>query len=240
MSISTRSRSSSLFSLTSTATSRTSAPTSPRTTGWDEKLEASAAPLVLRWKPQLFTTAFSSSRSTHLRFTAFPPQNVPKATFERVGVEAAMSLMHQSGDPTVLSMFATAQSQVKPTRDISIPSSLATEVAFLLRSGEWDFYSITGTAPLPIGIGSMNTTFRHCVAFRKLRNGFERYIFGPWDRASTQSASSKMLAHSQSKTYLGKLYTWRRRRKFSAAKPSSGGSRVKYRGRRRRVTSSCG
>jgi hypothetical protein len=178
MSTSTRSRSSSLFSLTSTMTSCISAPTSPRTTGWDEKLDA-AAPLVLRWKPQLFTTAFSSSRSTHLHFTAFPPQNIPKSTFERVGVEVAMSLMHEGGDPTVLSMFATAQSQVMPTCDISIPSNLPTELAFVLRSDEWDYYSITGTAPLPIGIGSMNTTFRHCVAFRKLRNGFDRYIFGP-------------------------------------------------------------
>lgn len=179
MSISARSQSSSIFSLASTVSPQSSAPTSPKGSRSLEKPVAPPTPLVLEWKPQLFSTAFSSTRSAWLHFTAFPPLNVPKHTFERLSLETAIALLHQDGQASVLSLFANQDSSIDPTRDIPFPSNLSEELVHCLRGDEWDSYIITNTDPLPIGIGNMTTTYRHHVAFRKICDGVERFMFGP-------------------------------------------------------------
>lgn len=179
MSISTRSRSPSLFSLTSTLSTCPSTPSSPFSPGAIEKPAAASTPLVLEWRPQLFSTAFTSTRSTWLHFSAFPPHNVPKHTFQHLSRDTAISLIHRDGQAGILSLFATPSSTVEPTCNIPIPSSLPVELVQCLRSDVWDYYTIKDSTVLPIGISSLSSTYQHHVAFRKIRDGVERYIFGP-------------------------------------------------------------
>jgi hypothetical protein len=135
-------------------------------------------PFALQWKPQLFSSAFSSIRLTHLHFTAFPPQHVPKHTFERISFDAASTLLHEDGRTAVLNLLATYQSKITPTCDIPLPANLPAELTAFLQGDDWDYYTISDSVPLPVGI-SRATTYKHHVAFRKLQNGVEHFIFGP-------------------------------------------------------------
>ena len=136
-------------------------------------------PIVLKWRPQVFSAALSSSRSTNLHFTTFPPQDVPKAMFQSISHDAALSILHDHSQPTTLSLFATPQSKITPVCDISIPSNLPCELIDLLHSDEWYYYTVGDSISLPMVISHFASGYEHRVAVRNIHGGIERYIFGP-------------------------------------------------------------
>ena len=183
MSVSTRSRTSSLFSLASTASSCTSGPPSPTLSVTKQPAQQpttqDSPPIVLKWRSQVFSAAFSFSRSTNLHFTAFPPQDVPKAMFQSISQDAAFSILYDHSQPTTLSLFATPQSKITPIYDISIPSNLPCELIDLLHSDEWYYYTVGDSISFPIGISNFASGYEHHVAVRNIHGGIEKYIFGP-------------------------------------------------------------
>ena len=187
MSLSSPSRSSSFFSLDSYASSFTSNPPSPLST-FDEKrapqqIEPTASsPLVLRWKPQFFSSAFTHHTSTHIKFSAFPPCDYKShlSGFDFLSWRTAISLLHDDRNPACLSSFASSDSSITPVTEIPIPANLPAELVEVLQNGaEWQLYAISEPVPVSVSISSVTAFYKHYVAFKKLQNGVERYMFGP-------------------------------------------------------------
>ena len=180
MSASTYSRTPSLLSLDTTLSSCSSFPSSPIFSSDREKASspASSPREVLHWKPILSSSAFTYHVSTHIHFTAFPPHDLKKPTFGQLSRNAAQALLLEHMGPTTLSFFANKESSIRPVSSIPWPSSLPRSLLESLQTSEWDYFSVTNTR-VSLRVGKFSTGFDHHVAIRPIRDGVERYIFGP-------------------------------------------------------------
>lgn len=174
------SRSSSVFSIGTSLTSSTSYPHSPISPLDCEKapIDHPSKPLVLQWKPLLFSAAFTYDVSTRLHFTAFPPHDLQRPLFEQLSHNAAQALLLEYMAPSTLSPFAQPTSKIVQVGALSWPSSLPHELIACLQGDHWDYFSVTGTT-VPLGMGKLSTSFDHQVAIRPIQGGVERYILGP-------------------------------------------------------------
>ena len=175
MSFSTDSRRSSLFSLASCTSS-----VSSLSLGYAEEKPASPQSPVLSWKPLLFSTAFTSTTSTPLRFTSFPPVDLKTPRFEQYSIESAELLFFKRthGASSTPSFLTSANRTVCSVDHIPIPESLPRELLQLLGGPQWEYYHVTDSVK-PIGLEGLRTNFKYYVAVRWIEQGVERYTFGP-------------------------------------------------------------
>ena len=186
MSVSSHSRSSSLFSLKSLASSCTSGPSSPFP-GYDEKpalFQASPrASFVNQSKPQLLSTTFTHAASTHLTFSAFPPCDYHKrlAAFDHLSKRIAQLLLHSfdAKYASFYSMLAGPDWLVAPITENLILRQIPAELCDIFKfSSEWGLFAILKPGAAPTSILSFTSPLTQYVAIRRLEDGFERYIFG--------------------------------------------------------------
>lgn len=177
---SSASRSSSVFSLDTSTSSCTSYPTSPVLQSDCEKTWAEPVleRMILQWKPLFFSTAFTYNKATPLVFTAFPPQDLSKPLFEQLSNDAAQALLSEHMGPSTLSIFAQSTSNIDQVTALPFPSALPQELLDCLQNQDWYHFSVNSTT-ICLRLGKLSAAFDHHVALRPIKDGVERYIFGP-------------------------------------------------------------
>lgn len=137
-----------------------------------------SAQMVLKWKPLIMSTAFTSCVSTRLHFTSFPPHDLRKPQFERLSIQAAQGLLNEYTTSSVRSFLSQPGSTVSRVERISFPHSIPQELIQTLQGEDWTYYEVTNNV-MPVSIGGWSTSFNHHVAVKQLYDGIERYLFGP-------------------------------------------------------------